>query len=44
MVFFQHHINNMMSQKRKLFIGKENVDVLMVDDLSTNEEGAKVKE
>lgn len=34
----------MMSQKRKLFIGKENVDVLMVDDLSTNEEGAKVKE
>lgn len=42
--FFEHHLQNMMPLKRKWFIGRENVDVLMVDDLSTDEVGAKVKE
>lgn len=42
--FFEHHLQNMMPLKRKWFIGKENVDVLMVDGLSIDEVGAKVKE
>lgn len=42
--FFEHHLQNLMPLKRKWFLGRENVDVLMVDDLSADEVGAKVKE
>ena len=42
--FFEHHLKYMMPLKRKWFIGRENVDVLMVDDLSADEVGVKVKE
>ena len=42
--FFEHHLQYMMPLKRKWFIGKENVDVLMVDDLSAKEVGVKVRE
>ena len=42
--FFEHHLRNMMPLKRKCFLEKENVDVLMVDDMSPDEVGAKVKE
>lgn len=42
--FFEHHLQNMMPSKRKWFIGRENVDVLMVDELSADEVGAEVKE
>ena len=41
--FFEHHLTNMMPLKRKWFLGKENVDLLMVDDLSAEEVGIKVK-
>ena len=33
-----------MPLKRKWFLGRENVDRLMVDDLSAEEVGEKVKE
>ena len=42
--FFEHHLRNMMPLKRKWFLEKENVDVLMVDDMSPDEVGAKEKE
>lgn len=42
--FFEHHLQNMMPLKRKWFLGRENVDLLMVDDLSAEEVGVKVKE
>lgn len=42
--FFEHHLTNMMPLKRKWFAGKDNVDILMVDDLSADEVGVKVKE
>ena len=34
----------MMPLKRKWFLDKDNVDVLMVDNLSADEVGIKVKE
>lgn len=42
--FFEHHLTNMMPLKRKWFKGKDNVDILMVDDLSADKVGVKVKE
>lgn len=42
--FFEHHLQKLMPLKRKWFIGKDNVDVLMVDNLSAEEVGVKVKE
>lgn len=42
--FFEHHLTHMMPLKRAWFLGRDNVDVLMVDDLSAEEVGAKVKE
>ncbi|MCR4939706.1 MAG: hypothetical protein K5930_06305 [Treponemataceae bacterium] len=42
--FFEHHLKNMMPLKRKYFLGRKNVDLLMVDDLSPEEVGIKVKE
>ena len=42
--FFEHHLQHMMPLKRAWFIGRENVDVLRVDDLSAEEVGQKVKE
>ena len=42
--FFEHHLQHMMPRKRAWFIGRENVDVLRVDDLSAEEVGLKVKE
>lgn len=42
--FFEHHLQNLMPLKRKWFIGRENVDVLMVDGLTMDEVGRKVKE
>ena len=42
--FFEHHLQHMMPLKREWFRKKENVDWLMVDDLSAEEMGQKVKE
>lgn len=42
--FFEYYLTNMMPLKRKWFVDKENVDILMVDDLSIDEVGIKVKE
>ena len=42
--FFEHHLNYLLPLKRAWFIGKENVDVLNVDNLNADEVGKKVKE
>ena len=42
--FFEHHLKYLLPIKRDWFIGKENVDVLNVDNLSADEVGQKVKE
>ena len=42
--FFDHHIKYLLPLKRNWFIGKENVDVLIVDNLTAKEVGEKVKE
>ena len=42
--FFDHHIKYLLPLKRNWFIGKDNVDVLNVDNLSASEVGEKVKE
>lgn len=42
--FFEHHLKYLLPLKREWFYGKENVDILRVDDLSTEEVGARVKE
>ena len=42
--FFEHHLKYLLPLKRNWFIGKENVDVLDVDNLSADEVGKKVKE
>ena len=41
---FEHHLTNMMPLKRQWFLGRENVDLLMVDNLSPEEVGIKVRE
>ena len=42
--FFEHHLTHMMPLKRQWFLGRDNVDLLMVDELSAEEVGAKVQE
>lgn len=42
--FFEHHLQHLMPLKREWFLNKENVDWLMVDDLSAEEMGQKVKD
>ncbi|SES07585.1 hypothetical protein SAMN02745229_01163 [Butyrivibrio fibrisolvens DSM 3071] len=42
--FFEHHLQHLMPLKRKWFLNKENVDWLMIDDLSAEEMGQKVKD
>lgn len=42
--FFEHHLTHMMPLKRAWFREKDNVDWLMVDDLSREEVRRKVKE
>ena len=42
--FFEHHLKYLLPLKRNWFLGKENVDVLNVDDLSADDVGKKVKE
>ncbi len=42
--FFEYHLKHLLPLKRQWFLGKENVDILYVDDLSTDEVGEKVKE
>ena len=42
--FFEHYLQYLLPLKRDWFIGRENVDVLNVDDLSAEEVGKKVKE
>lgn len=42
--FFEHHMKYLLPLKRQWFIGKENVDVLYVDNLNIDEVGEKVKE
>ncbi len=41
---FEHHLKYLLPLKRKWFIGKENVDVLSVDNLNAEQVGHKVKE
>ena len=42
--FFEHHLKYLLPLKRKWFYGRENVDVLNVDNLNADEVGKKVKE
>ena len=42
--FFEHHLKYLLPLKRKWFYDKNNVDVLMIDDLSKEQVGIKVKE
>lgn len=42
--FFDHHLKYLLPLKRAWFIGKENVDVLNVDNLDADEVGQKVKD
>ena len=42
--FFEHHLTHMMPLKRAWFLGRDNVDLLRVDELSAEEVGVKVKE
>ena len=41
---FEHHLKYLLPLKKGWFIGREDVDVLNVDELSQNEVGEKVKE
>ena len=41
---FEHHLTHMMPLKRQWFLGKDNVDLLMVDDLTPEEVGIRVRE
>lgn len=42
--FFEHHLKYLLPLKRQWFLGKENVDILHVDNLNADEVGEKVKE
>lgn len=42
--FFEHHLKYLLPLKRKWFYDKNNVDVLMIDDLSKEQVGIKLKE
>lgn len=41
--FFEHHLKYLLPLKRTWFIGRENVDVLRVDELDTEAVGERVK-
>jgi len=40
---FEHHLKYLLPLKKEWFIGREDVDVLNVDELSQNEVGSKVR-
>jgi len=40
---FEHHLKYLLPLKKEWFIGREDVDVLNVDELSQNEVGVKVR-
>lgn len=42
--FFEHHLTYLLPLKRQWFFGKENVDVLNVDNLTVDEVGEMVKQ
>lgn len=42
--FFEHYLKYLLPLKKQWFFGKENVDILDVDDLSLDKTGEKVKE
>lgn len=42
--FFDHYLQHLLPLKRAWFLGRDNVDVLKVDNLSADEVGKKVKE
>lgn len=42
--FFDHHLQYLLPLKKQWFMGKENVDVLDVDNMFAEEVGQKVKE
>lgn len=42
--FFEHHLKYLLPLKRKWFFGKENVDILYVNNLNADAVGKKVKE
>ena len=42
--FFEHHLKYLLPLKRERFLNKSNVDVLLVDGLSREQVGMKVKE
>jgi hypothetical protein len=42
--FFEHHLKYLLPLKRQWFFGRENVDILLVDNLSKEEVGNQVKE
>ena len=42
--FFDHYIQHLLPLKKAWFLGRDNVDVLKVDNLSADEVGKKVKE
>lgn len=42
--FFEHYLTYLLPLKRRWFLGKENVDLLYVDDLCAEEVGKQVKE
>lgn len=41
-MFFEHHLAHLLPLKRSWFIGREDVDVLNVDELTAQETGARV--
>lgn len=42
--FFEHHLQHLLPLKRDWFYGRDNVDILRVDDLDREEVGERVKE
>ncbi|MBD5554893.1 MAG: AAA family ATPase [Roseburia sp.] len=42
--FFEHHLQHLLPLKRDWFYGRDNVDILRVDDLDREEVGVRVKE
>ena len=42
--FFEHHLKYLLPLKRKWFFGRNDVDILRVDDLDIETVGIKVKE
>ena len=42
--FFEHHLQYLLPLKRDWFYGKDNVDILMVDELDREQVGIKVRD